>query len=219
MILIHRYCRIQPLSAQYFLWFQRMFCQSEIQHLGLIPRGDKNICRLDIAVNDALGMSRFQRIGYLYPQVKKQIKLQGLFSDALLERPAFQQLHGDKVPPINLCDLINSADVGMVQSRGSSRLTLKTLQSRRIFFQITRQEFQRDVAPQAEVFCFINHTHATAAKLVQDAVVGNSFTDHLPRGSKGKSFDGRLRSQSSQRGGTRVVSYFKQRLVSAVWKD
>src|SRR5438128_6307348 len=99
MILIHRYCRIQPLSAQYFLWFQRMFCQSEIQHLGLVPRGDKNICWLDIAVNDALGVSRFQRIGNLYSQVEKQIELESLFSNALLERLAFQQLHGDKMPP------------------------------------------------------------------------------------------------------------------------
>src|SRR5207247_1256724 len=114
-------CRIQPLSAQYFLWFQRMFCQSEIKHLGLIARGDKNICRLDIAVNDALGMSRFQGIGNLYPQVKQQIELQSLFSDALLECSPFQQLHGDKMPPVHLCNLINSADVGMIQGRGSSR--------------------------------------------------------------------------------------------------
>ena len=168
--------------------FQRMFCQSEIQHLGLVPRGDKNICWLDIAVNDALGVSRFQRIGNLYSQVEKQIELESLFSNALLERLAFQQLHGDKMPPIDLCDLINSADVGMVQRRSRSGLTLKALQRRRIFFQLTRQEFQRDMAAQAEVFSLVNHTHATAAKLVQDAVVGNGFTDHQPGRSRGKVF-------------------------------
>src|SRR2546423_15697490 len=149
MILIHRYCRIQPLSAQYLLWSQCMFCQSEIEHLGLIPRGDKNICRLDIAVNDALGVSRFQRIGNLYPQVKQQIEFESLFADALLERPAFQQLHGNEMPTVHLCDLINGADIGMVQSRSSSRLTLKTFESRRILFQLPRQEFQRDVAAEA----------------------------------------------------------------------
>ena len=60
------------------------------------------------------------------------VQLEGLFSDALLECLPFQQLHGDKMPPIHLCDLINSADVGMIQSRGSTRFTTKALQRLRI---------------------------------------------------------------------------------------
>ena len=108
----------------------------------------------------------------------------GCFADALLEGLALQQLHGNEEAAVGLADLIDSADIGMVQRRGGPGLTLKALQRERVFFQLSGQELQGDVAAEVDVLSFVHHAHATAAKLVQDPVVGDGFALHQPESSK-----------------------------------
>jgi hypothetical protein len=43
----------------------------------------------------------------------------------------------------------------------------------------SRKELQRNVATELQVFRLIHHTHATAANLAEDAVVGNRLPDGL----------------------------------------
>src|SRR5690348_11282793 len=86
----------------------------------------------------------------------------------------------------------------MIQGGSRSRFALKALQSAGIFFQLSGEELQRDVAPQAEVFGFIHHAHSAAAKLAQNAVVGDRFTNHEIRHS-GVYSDGRPLLEASQR--------------------
>ena len=97
------------------------------------------------------------------------------FADALLEGLPLQQLHGDKVAAVGLPDLVDGADVGMVQGRRGPGFALEALQRRRVFFQLSGQKLQGDVPAEVEVLGFIHHAHAAAAKLVQDAVVGDGF--------------------------------------------
>jgi len=40
------------------------------------------------------------------------------------------------------------------------------------------QELQREMAMQLEVIGFVDHTHASATKLRDDAIVRNGFADH-----------------------------------------
>ena len=160
---------------------ERLFRQSEIQHLGLVAVGDKNVGRLDVAVNDALGVRRLERVRDLDGQLDKHIHLQGVLADALLESLPLQQFHGDEIAAVGLPDLIDGADVRVIQGRGGPGLALEALQRRRVFFQLSGQELQSDVPAEVEVFSFVHHTHAAAAKLVQDAVVGNGFAGHQPR--------------------------------------
>ncbi len=98
-----------------------------------------------------------------------------MFPDELLEGLSFQQLHGDKVAAIGLPDLIDSADIRMIQGRGGPGFTLKTLQRRSVLFQFAGQKLQRNVPAQIDVFGFVHHSHAATAQLLQNAVVRNDF--------------------------------------------
>ena len=89
-----------------------------------------------------------------------------------------------KIAAIGLADFIDGADIGMVQRRRRPRLTLKALQRRGVFRQLSGQELEGDVAAEVDVLSFVDHTHATAAKLVQDPVVGDGFALHQPGSSK-----------------------------------
>src|ERR1700756_5154361 len=95
----YRACRRLPVG--------RKFCQSEIQYFGGSPLDQKNIRRLDVAVNDALGVGRFEALSDLNGDVEKLGCCQRFFRDALLEGLALKQLHHDKWAAFEFSDVVN----------------------------------------------------------------------------------------------------------------
>ncbi len=66
-------------------------------------------------MDNALGVSSIYSIGNLNPQIKQFIRLHGAALDAVLEGLAFQVLHDNKRLTFVIADVVNDADVGMVQ--------------------------------------------------------------------------------------------------------
>ena len=97
----------------------------------------------------------------------------------MLQRLPFEQLHGDEVPSIELVDLMDGADVRVVQGRGGPRFPLKALNRLAIARVFCRQKLQGDVAPEFDVLGFVHYTHATTAQFFQDAVVGYGLVDQV----------------------------------------
>ena len=56
---------------------------------------------------------------------------------------------------------------------------MKSYAGRRIVLHLSRQELQRDMAMQLEVFGFIDHTHPAAAELRENAIMRDRFADHF----------------------------------------
>ena len=100
--------------------------QPEIEHLGMPALGDKDVARLDVAVNDPFGMRGIQCIGNLNSQSEQDFGLDGPSRDAMLQGHAVQKLHGDERVTAFLAYVVNGADVGMVQSGSSLSLSLET---------------------------------------------------------------------------------------------
>src|SRR5271157_716218 len=92
-----------------------------------------------------------------------------------------------------LSELMDGADIGMVERRNSPRFPLKSLYSFRIISQLLGKKLQRHLTAQFQVFCFVNHSHAAAAQDLQHPVVGSLLADQigcvrwLPRSSLGVS--------------------------------
>src|ERR1700690_4647977 len=95
----------------------------------------------------------------------------------MLQRHAVQILHYDERLPPLLIDLMNGANIGMIQSRGSLSLALKPGKCGRILGNFIRKELQRDKPAEFYVLGLINPTHPTTAELLKNAVVRN----HPPR--------------------------------------
>jgi len=77
-----------------------------------------------------------------------------------------------------LPDFIDGADVGMVESGSGAGFCLKTFQGQGISFKFSGKEFEGNVTPKVQVFSLIDDTHATAAELLEDAVVRDGLADH-----------------------------------------
>ena len=97
---------------------------------------------------------------------------------SLPQRLPFQELHGDEGLALVPSDLVDRADIGVVQSRGRPGLALKPLQCLMVLGEPFRQELEGDKAVELDVLGLVDHTHSAAAEFFQDAIVGNRLASH-----------------------------------------
>ena len=156
----------------------RQLGQSEVQDLGLTALGDEKIGRFDVAVNDAFGVRGVERVRDFHRQVQQLLDRQRPGFNNVLEGLALHQLHGDERLPVVLADLMDGADVGMVEGGSSPGFAAEALQRLGILRQVFGEKLQSNVAAQAEVLGLIDHTHPATAQLREDFVMGNCASNH-----------------------------------------
>jgi hypothetical protein len=88
------------------------------------------------------------------------------------------ELHHDERLTILLPDLMDGADVRMVQCRGSTCLSAEPFECLCVMGNIFGQEFERDEATKLGILSLVDDTHATAAELFDDAVMRDPLSDH-----------------------------------------
>ena len=74
-------------------------------------------------------------------------------------------------------DLINGANVGVVQSGSRPRLALKAAEHMWVPGDFIGQKFERHKPAQLDILGLVNHTHSATAQLLDDAVMGNGLAD------------------------------------------
>ena len=77
-------------------------------------------------------------------------------------------------------NVMNGADVGMIQRGGCTGLAAEALERLRVRNDIFGKELDRDKAAKLRVLGFVDHAHATAAQLFKNAVM----RDCLPNDGK-----------------------------------
>jgi hypothetical protein len=65
----------------------------------------------------------------------------------------------------------------MIQCRSRTSFSAETFESLGIVRQIVREKFQSDKASKLSIFSLVNDAHASAAELVQNAVMGNGLSE------------------------------------------
>ena len=140
--------------------------------------GHKNICRLDVTVNNALRVCGVERVGDFNCKREQALSFKRLTGNHVLECDAFEILHRDEGTTLIFTDVVNRTNVGMGQRGCGLGLALKPCERRGIFRQFRRQKFQRDEAMQPGVLGFVDDAHAAAAQLLEDAVMRNVLAVH-----------------------------------------
>ena len=148
--------------------------EAEVQDLGLPALRHEYVGGLDVPVHDSLGVCGLQRVGDLHREPQKLAGGQGPPVDVLLQRLAFQQLGRDEEPAVDLVDVVDGADVRVVQCRGRPRLAPEAFEGVAVSGKILGEELQRHVPAESRVLGAVDDAHATASDLLHDAVVGES---------------------------------------------
>ena len=111
-------------------------------------------------MNNVFAMSRVERIGNLDAVLQNEFGLEGMIADLIGERLAHQQFHHDKLLAIMFFDLIDGADVGMVEGGGRAGLAQEARRNFRAALETIGQHLDGDAASQAQIFRFVNYSHS-----------------------------------------------------------
>src|SRR6516225_8212855 len=103
----------------------------------------------------------------------------------MLEGLALQVLHDDEGLAFMLINVVNGANVGMVQCGGSTGFPFEAFQSygRSLSVPLSEtqhllgQELEGYQRAEAEILGFVHYSHAPAAELLKNPVVADRATD------------------------------------------
>ena len=88
--------------------------------------GNKNVRWLDVSMDDAFRVRRVQPIGHSNRHIQQRFQFHWMPRDGVLQRLPVQKFHGNEGFAIFLTDVVNRANVWMVQCRSSLGFALKT---------------------------------------------------------------------------------------------
>src|ERR1700676_2352492 len=120
------------------------------------------------------------------------------------EGAAFHEFHDEEGTAALFTDVVNGADIRMIESGSGVGFTAKTLEHGWITGEIFRKEFDGNKTLQASVFGLVNNAHAATAESFQDAVMRKSSAYerigawhgvHIRLAREGKSTNARVHTQ------------------------
>jgi hypothetical protein len=133
---------------------------------------------LGVSVDDAFCVRGIERIRNLNRERQKYFCLQWPPRNAVPECHTIQKLHRDECLPVLIVNFVDRADVWMIQGGRSFGFALETAQGLWVFGYVVWQEFEGNEAIERDVLCFVHHTHAATAELLDDAIVRYDFPKH-----------------------------------------
>ncbi len=104
------------------------------------------------------------------------------FRDAVLERAALHELHGEEVRALVLADVVDRDDVRMVQGRGGARFGLETAYELGVRGEACAEDFDGDAAVEARLYGEVDLAHSAATDALLEAEAG----DRRERGRLGR---------------------------------
>ncbi len=152
--------------------------------------GHEQVGRLHVAVDDPLGVRGVERIRDLGTQIENRRFRQRAGREERLERLPLEQLHRQEALFFVLAEIVDRADVRVVQRGSGAGLTLESFDRGRIVRQFRGEELQRDMSSEAQILGSIDDAHAAAADLFDHAIVRDGSADHrlTPRWSTAQEY-------------------------------
>src|ERR1700677_348041 len=97
----------------------------------------------------------------------------------MLQGRSVQKLHGDERLGILVANVINRADIGVVQCGRRLGFPPESGKRLRVTGHFLRQELESDETTQPCVLGLVDDTHPAAAELLDDAIVRDRLADHV----------------------------------------
>ena len=98
--------------------------------------GHKDIRRLDVAMHDAFGVRDIHRVGNFDSQIEQPPRLHGTARNQMLQRLSLETFHRDEGLTVFFADVMDGADVGVIQSGRGFGFPPKTTQRLWVFGEV-----------------------------------------------------------------------------------
>ena len=121
-------------------------------------------------MNDAATVGFVEAVGDLRAELQNLVEGEGAFFEALGEGLAFDALHDEIVDAILMADVVEHADVGMIEAGNSFGFAFETLFLHGIGRKMRGKNLDGDSAVEAGVARAIDFSHAAGAERRDDFV-------------------------------------------------
>src|ERR1035441_6015889 len=111
-------------------------------------------------MGDAIAMRLIQGASELDPILQHLGRWQRTFFQTGRESRTLHEFHNDKVRTVLPANIVERADVRMIQVRDDFRFAFKTLASRRIIRKMRWKDFDGDSSVEARVKRLVNFAHS-----------------------------------------------------------
>jgi hypothetical protein len=118
--------------------------------------GDENVGRLDVPVHDPRAVRHLERVRDLHAELDHPLRRERLACDSFLERPTLHQLHDDERRAILLAEVVDGANVRVVERRGGARLAHEAIERLPVVRQLHWEELHRVVAAEPGVLGLVD---------------------------------------------------------------
>jgi hypothetical protein len=108
------------------------FGKTKVENFDVPAPRDKDIPGFDIAVDDALGMCSVELFGDLHGKIEEFVEFERFECDAVAQSFSLEKLHREEIPAADFSNLVDRADIGMVQCRGRARFASKSFRGLRV---------------------------------------------------------------------------------------
>ena len=142
--------------------FQRLG-EAEVQYLHRAVGPQLDVRGLEIAVDDALLVGRFERLRDLPRDRRRFVDRNRSVFEPIGERRSVDELEHEGLHVVRLFEAVNRGDVRMVERREQLRFTLEAGEAIGIENEGVRQDFQRHVTVERRVACAIDLAHSASA--------------------------------------------------------
>jgi hypothetical protein len=143
---------------------------AEVQELDQVVARQHHVRRLQIPVDDAGAVRGDQSARDLEPDVQEFFDRQWPAQESMLERLSLDEFHDEEVLSLPFADIMNVADVGMVQRRNGTRFAFEPRAGLGVALELCSQRLQRDRASQPDVTRSVYLAHPAGADELEHLV-------------------------------------------------
>ena len=155
--------------------------QPEVHDLHLAAREDVDVGRLEVAVDDVVGVSERQPLADLQHHADLLVEGHRARGESVLQVDPVEQLHGHERLPCLEPELVHRDDVRVVEEGGGLRLPLEPLAHHLVGVEAGRDALDRDGAVQDRVVGAEHLAHGALAELADDLVLSDARGEQLAR--------------------------------------
>src|SRR5262252_11171668 len=102
-------------------------------------------------MDDALCVGRVESLQHLAGDVEQSIQFQRIACNQFLQRHAVKEFHGDEDTAVGIANVVDRADVGMVEGRVSTCFALEAVAQLGIVGEVVGEKLQCDKTAKASV--------------------------------------------------------------------
>ena len=160
---------------------RRAHRETKVEHLDPPLRRQDDVRRLQIPVSDATVVRMRERVSKLHADPQDSRLGQTAFRNRGVEREALDQLHRQAQLSTEISDLVDGADIRVVERRRGARLVLEPLSSA---LTVGSQELEGHIAAKALITSSIHIAHGAVADLRRDEIGPEAMSNHWDCGRR-----------------------------------